>query len=144
MQEPASTTALPADLHRAIVEQSLDAILFADRDGVIRLWNRGAEVLFGFGANEAIGQTLDLIVPERFRRTHDEGYRLAINTGHLRHEGRVLTTRSAHKYGCRLYVDFSFGLLKDAGGQVSGVFAIARDCTGRQLEQFARRACPAE
>jgi PAS domain S-box-containing protein len=129
-------------LHQAIVEQSQDAIIFADREGVIRLWNRGAEIIFGHGAHEALGHSLSLIVPEKFRRAHDEGYRQAMEKGQLRHDGRVLTTRSQHKYGCRLYVDLSFGLLKDGSGRVTGAFAVGRDCTARHLEQQAMRLVP--
>ena len=128
-----------ASLHRAIVEQAQDAIIFADRDGVIHLWNRGAEIIFGFAAAEALGQNLDRIVPEKLRRAHDDGYRHAMETGQVRHDGRVLTTRSQHKYGSRLYVDLSFGLLKDEAGQVTGAFAIGRDATARHLEEQARR-----
>lgn len=126
-------------VHRAIVEQAQDAIIFADRDGVIRLWNRGAEIIFGFAAAEALGQSLDLIVPEKLRRAHNEGFRHAMETGQVRHDGRVLTTRSQHKYGSRLYVDLSFGLLKDEAGHVTGAFAIGRDATARYLEEQARR-----
>jgi PAS domain S-box-containing protein len=128
------------DLHRAIVEQAQDAIIFADRDGIIRLWNRGAEIIFGFSAAEAIGHDLDLIVPERFRRAHNDGYRHAMESGQVRHDGRVLTTRSQHKYGSRLYVDLSFGLLKDEAGRVTGAFAVGRDATARMQEEAARRA----
>jgi PAS domain S-box-containing protein len=130
---------LSASLHRAIIEQAQDAVIFADREGVIRLWNRGAEIIFGFAAEEAIGRGLDLIVPEKLRRAHNEGYRHAIETGQVRLDGRVLTTRSQHKYGCRLYVDLSFGLLKDEAGHVTGAFAIGRDATARYLEEQARR-----
>lgn len=130
---------LSASLHRAIIEQAQDAIIFADRDGVIRLWNRGAEIIFGFAAAEALGRNLDLIVPEKQRRAHNAGYRRAIETGQVRHDGRVLTTRSQHKYGSRLYVDLSFGLLKDEAGHVTGAFAIGRDATARYLEEQARR-----
>jgi PAS domain S-box-containing protein len=133
---------IAAGLHQAIVEQSQDAIIFADREGVIRLWNRGAEIIFGYGAQEALGHSLSLIVPEKFRRAHDEGYRRAMETGQLRHDGRVLTTRSHHKYGCRLYVDLSFGLLKEESGRVTGAFAMGRDCTSRHLEQQALRLVP--
>jgi PAS domain S-box-containing protein len=133
---------IAAGLHQAIVEQSQDAIIFADREGVIRLWNRGAEIIFGYGAQETLGHSLSLIVPEKFRRAHDEGYRRAMETGQLRHDGRVLTTRSHHKYGCRLYVDLSFGLLKDESGRVTGAFAMGRDCTARHLEQQAMRLVP--
>jgi len=132
------------ELHRAIVEQSQDAIIYADRDGIIRLWNRGAEIVFGFAAAEAIGQDLDLIVPEKFRRAHHDGFRLAMETGKVRCDGRVLTTRSQNKYGSRLYVDMSFGLLKDETGRVTGAFAVGRDVTARFLEQVARRATEAQ
>jgi PAS domain S-box-containing protein len=127
-------------LHQAIVEQSQDAVIFADRDGIIRLWNRGAVIIFGFANDEAVGHSLSLIVPEKFRRAHDEGYRHAMEKGLLRHEGRVLATRSQNKSGARLYVDLSFGLLKDETGHVAGAFAIGRDCTARHLEQQAIRA----
>ena len=133
-----------ADLTRSIVEQAQDAIIFADREGIIRLWNRGAEIIFGFAAAEAVGHSLDLIVPERFRRAHNEGYRRAMETGQVRLDGRVLTTRSQHKYGSRLYVDLSFGLVKDEAGHVSGAFAVGRDATARYLEEQARRTAADE
>lgn len=142
MHELSSGNSPGPGLHQAIVEQARDAVIFADREGIIRLWNRGAEIIFGYAVNEAIGRTLALIIPEKLRRAHDEGYRNAMEHGRLRHEGRVLTTRSCHKNGARLYVDMSFGLLKDESGRVGGAFAIARDCTARHLEQQAR-AVPA-
>jgi PAS domain S-box-containing protein len=127
------------ELHRAIIEQAQDAVIFADREGVIRLWNRGAEIIFGWGEAEALGRPLTLIIPEKFRHAHDEGFRRAVQTGQIRHDGRVLTTRAQHKWGSRLYVDLSFGLLKQGDGIVTGIFAIGRDATGRHLEEVARR-----
>ncbi len=138
MNEPVQLSG-PHDLHRAILEQAHDAVVFADREGVIRLWNRGAEIIFGYGAAEAIGQNLSLIIPEKFRHAHDEGYRHAVHSGQMRHDGRVMTTRAQNKYGSRLYVDLSFGLLKDEAGAVIGVFATGRDSTARHLEEVARR-----
>ncbi len=133
-------TLAASGLHQMILEQMQDAVVVADTEGTIRLWNRGCEVLFGFAAAEAVGSGLDLLVPPKFRRAHDEGFRQAIAAGHLRTtEGRVLTTRSNHKNGCRLYVDFSFSLLKDRRGQVLGVIAVARDATARHLEEVAHR-----
>jgi PAS domain S-box-containing protein len=139
MRLPPHLTHGAGELHRAIVEQAQDAIIFADREGVIRLWNRGAEIIFGWGRAEAIGRNLSLIIPEKFRPAHDEGFRRAVQSGQVRHDGRVLTTRAQHKYGSRLYVDLSFGLLKDDNGIVTGVFAIGRDGTARHLEEIARR-----
>ena len=127
------------NLHRAIIEQAQDAIIFADCGGTIQLWNRGAEIVFGYSAAEAIGQSLDIIVPERFRQAHNEGFTHALGTGRTRNDGRVLTTRAQNKFGSRLYVDLSFGLLKDEAGTVIGAFAIGRDVTARHLEQVARR-----
>lgn len=123
-----------------ILEQMLDALIFADRDGIIRLWNRGAEVIFGFTAAEAVGASLDLIVPERLRAAHNNGFHRAVASGHLKSHGEVLTTRANHKYGSRLYVDFSFGLLKGEAGELLGVFAIGRDATARHLEGIAKNA----
>lgn len=139
MKLPPYLTHCAGELHRAIIEQTQDAVILADREGVILLWNRGAEIIFGWGAQEAIGQPLSLIIPERFRRAHDEGFHRAVHAGQVRHDGRVMTTRAQHKWGCRLYVDLSFGLLKDENGIVTGVFAIGRDGTARHLEEVARR-----
>ena len=127
------------NLHRAIIEQAQDSVIFADRAGIIQLWNRGAEIIFGYAAAEALGQSLDLIIPEKFRPAHNEGFRHALATGLTRNDGKVLTTRAHNKHGSRLYVDLSFGLLKDASGTVIGAFAIGRDATARHLEEVARR-----
>ena len=90
-------------LFEALVEQTPDAIIFADCDGMIRVWNRGAETVFGFSAAEVIGSSLDVIIPERFRRAHWEGFHQAIERGHTQHGGQVRTTRSIHKLGHTLY-----------------------------------------
>jgi PAS domain S-box-containing protein len=129
----------PDALRAAVIEQMQDAVIVTDREGIIQVWNRGAEVLFGYGAQEAIGAGLGLIVPEKFMRAHEEGFRHAVAAGRLRTDGRVLTTRSRDKYGSRLYVDFTFGLLKDATGEVIGVFAVGRDATARHLEEVAKK-----
>ena len=125
---------------QAIVEQAPDAIIFADRDGAIRIWNRGAEAVFGYAAGETLGKSLDLIIPERFRRAHWEGFRRAIDTGQTKYADRVLTTRSVHKNGSKLYVDLSFGLVRDGAGTVAGALAIGRDCSTRYLSDSALRA----
>lgn len=132
------------ELRATIVDQMADAVVLVDRDGLIRLWNRGAEVLFGFSAAEALGATLELIVPSRFWRGHDQGFRRAIASGSLRLDGQVMTTRSNHKHGCRLYVDFTFGMLKDASGAVTGIFAVGRDATARHMEQVAAKVLEAD
>ncbi|HWJ46717.1 MAG TPA: PAS domain S-box protein [Candidatus Udaeobacter sp.] len=128
------------DLHRAIVEQAPDAIIFADRDGSIRVWNRGAESIFGYAAAEVLGKSLDVIIPERLRHAHWEGFHRAISTGETKYGRRVLTTRSVHKNGSKLYVDLSFGLVRDGAGAVTGALAVGRDCTARYLAEGAPRA----
>jgi len=85
------------DLCAKIVEAASEAVIFADREGRVRLWNRGAELLFGYAAAEAEGQRLDIIVPERLRRAHWDAFDRSIETGHTKHVDRVLTTRSMHR-----------------------------------------------
>lgn len=131
-------------LYRRIVEASSDAVIFADRDGVIRLWNRGAELVFGFSASEAIGHSLDVIIPERLRPAHWDAFHHSIETGRTRYVDRVLTTRSTHKDGERRYVDLSFGLVKDGEGAVLGAFAVGRDVTKHYLDEAATRKRIAE
>lgn len=121
------------NLLQAIVEQAPDAIIFADYNGAIRVWNRGAETDFGYSAAEALGNSLDVIIPERLRSAHWEGFRRAIDTGQTKYGSRGLTTRSVHKDGTKRYVDLSFGLVKDGTGAVAGALAIGRDCTTRHL-----------
>jgi PAS domain S-box-containing protein len=125
--------------HR-IVAATSDAVIFADRDGLVRLWNRGAELVFGYSAPEVLGQSLDIIIPERLRRAHWEAFDRSLQTGQTKYTDRVLTTRSVHKSGARIYVDLSFGLVRDADGSVLGAFAIGRDCTARYLEERALTA----
>ena len=128
---------MPDSIRDRIVDAMHDAVICSDTEGIIRLWNGGAEKVFGFAAAEALGSPLDMIIPERFRGAHDHGFRQAVATGHLRVAGKVLTTRATHKDGRRLYVDFSFGLVHDEAGAVTGVFAVGRDVTQRQLAQAA-------
>ena len=130
----------PSTIYRAIGESASDAIIFAGRDGVIRLWNRGAELIFGYTAPEAIGQSLDLIIPERLRRAHWKAFDRSMETGLTKYTDRVLTTRSMRKDGGGLYVDLGFGLVKDANGTPIGAFATGRDCTARYEAERALKA----
>jgi PAS domain S-box-containing protein len=145
LASPSTPAARPADpsaepsLFQAIVEQTSDAVIFADADGAIRVWNRGAEALFGFTADEVIGRSLDVIIPERFRRAHWEGFHRAIESGRTRAGEPVRITRSVHKLGHPLYVEISFALVKQASGAVLGAVAVGRDGTARFLAEKARR-----
>lgn len=125
--------------YEAIVEKIPDAVIFADRDGVIRVWNPGAEAVFGFAAGEVLGRSLDVIIPERLRAGHWEGFRRAIDNGKTRYGNQVRTTRSIHKDGRKLYVDLSFGLVADANGAVVGAVAVGRDCSDRYESERALR-----
>lgn len=121
-------------LLQAVLDGLPDAFVLSDVQGVIRAWNPAAERLFGYPREEAVGENLNLIVPERFRPAHDAGFARAIASGELRVAGRVMRTRALHKDGRKLYVDFAFALLKDAQGTVIGVYSTARDATEAHLK----------
>jgi PAS domain S-box-containing protein len=131
-------------VYRRIVEQTTDAVIFADREGLIRIWNRGAKAVFGFPSAEALGQSLDIIIPEELRKRHWEGYNRAIDAGRTRLGGRVLVTRGLHRDGSRLYVDLSFAVIVDDEGRAEGALAIGRNVTERYLADKALRKRVAE
>ena len=127
------------ELARAIIEHSADAVIFADAEGVTRVWNAAATALFGFAADEVVGQSLDVIIPERLRQAHWSGFQRAIETGLTRLDGRATITRAIHKSGKRLYVEMSFAVVRGPAGDVVGSVAIARDATARYEAQRAGR-----
>ena len=127
-------------LCEAIVEQATEAVIFADTAGVIRIWNRGAELIFGFTAAEALGASLDIIIPERFRRAHWAGFERAIQRGQTQQGGEVRTTRGLHKDDRKLYVDLSFGVITAPGGAVLGALGVGRDCGARYLAEVEQRS----
>ncbi len=118
-------------LYQQIIEGAQDAIVFADPDGIIRLWNSGAEAIFGYSAEEALGQTLDLIVPEKMRERHWEGYRKVMETGVTKYGSDVLAVPALKNDNSRLSVEFTIVLLKDDNGKPQGTAAIMRDMTER-------------
>jgi PAS domain S-box-containing protein len=118
-------------LYQQIVEGAQDAIVFADQDGIIRLWNSGAEAIFGYSAEEAIGETLDLIVPEKLREKHWGGYRKVMETGVTRYGSELLAVPALNKDDSRISVEFTIVLLKDDTGEPQGTAAIMRDVTKR-------------
>src|SRR3954454_20078252 len=128
------------DLAHLILTTASDAIVAADRDGLIRFWNPGAERIFGFSSAEAVGQSLDLIIPERQRARHWEGYREVMLTGESRYDhGDLLSVPSLRKDGARISVEFTIIPLKDAEGRMEGMAAIMRDVTKRFEEMRALR-----
>ncbi|MCZ2134888.1 MAG: PAS domain S-box protein [Burkholderiales bacterium] len=124
---------------QGIVTDVAEALIYADRDGIIRAWNAQAEAVFGFSAAEALGQSLDLIIPEHLREAHWVGWRAALERGRTRLGAQVRTTRGLHREGRKLYVDMSFAVVHDAEGRACGSVAMARDATERYLAERARR-----
>jgi PAS domain S-box-containing protein len=120
-----------------VLAQTVDAVIYADADGVIRLWNPAAEKIFGFTSAEAIGSSLDLIIPERLRAAHWRGFRAAMATGTTRLAGRATLTKGLHKSGTSVYVEMSFSVVKDAAHRVLGSVGIARDVTERHRNSRA-------
>ena len=110
---------------RNLVEQAPDAMIFADREGTIRVWNTRAEEMFGYAAGEAIGRSLDLIIPEHLRAAHWQAYHRAIAAGRTRSDGEPMLTRATHKDGGKLYVELAFAIVSDERG-VLGALATAR------------------
>ena len=125
------------DLAERILESAADAIIFADRSGTIRRWNRASAALFGFSAEEALGQSLDLIVPEHLRAAHWRGFDAAMASGALKLAGRPTLTRAQAKGGRKLYVELTFALVAGAAGP-EGAVAMARDVTERVERERAR------
>ncbi|WP_427911450.1 PAS domain S-box protein [Ramlibacter sp. MMS24-I3-19] len=121
-----------------ILEQTTDAVIYADRQGTIARWNQAAASLFGHSAAEAVGQSLDLIIPEHLRAAHWKGFDAAMASGTGRLAGRPAMTRAVRKDGGKLYVEMTFAVVRDDAGTVLGSVAIARDATERM--QQARRA----
>lgn len=135
MQGNSGFTDVNSDIFEAIVAQAPDVIIFADCEGAIRVWNHGAETVFGFAASEVLGDSLDVITPERLRKAHWDGFHKAIDSGQTKYRNKALTTRSVHKDGSKLYVELSFGLVRDGSGTVVGSLAIGRDCTARAISR---------
>lgn len=121
--------------YRQIVEGSPDAVVLGDREGKIRIWNAGAVAMFGFSAEEALGQSMDLIIPERLRGRHWEGYDRTMATGLTRYgAGDLLAVPAITKDGRTISIEFTIQMLKDDAGGIVGPVATIRDVTKR----FAR------
>ena len=127
-----------AQLAGAIVGTAADAILATDRQGIIRFWNPGADRIFGFTQEEAVGASLDLIIPERLRQRHWQGYQRVIATGTTRYgTGDVLAVPALTKDGRQISVEFTILLLRDASREITGMAAILRNVTAR-FEEIRR------
>ena len=114
-----------------LVEEAPDAILIADREGIIRFWNRGAELVFGYDASEAVGQSLDLIIPENLRGRHWEGYWRVMSSGETKYNTGLLSSPGQRRDGSRVSLEFSIVLLRDEAGAMQGCATVMRDVTER-------------
>lgn len=126
-------------LCRTLVRDAADAIVYADEKGVIGFWNKGAERIFGFSSEEAVGQTLDIIIPESLRKRHWEGFGATMRTGKTRYgAGDMLAVPALRKDGSRLSIEFTI-LPFYEGEHLAGIAAILRDVTSRFEEMKALR-----
>ena len=121
-----------------------DAVVVADPEGAITVWNPAAERIFGFTATDALGQTLDLITPERHRRRHWDGYAKTMRTGTTRYGAETLRVPAIHKDGRQLSIAFTVGMIRDASDRVTGIVAVIRDETERWSEEKRLRQRVAE
>lgn len=132
---------------KRIVEAIPDAVVFADREGIIRVWNAGAEAMFGFGSEEAVGRTLDLIIPEKMRGRHWEGYRRVMETGTTKYGRGLLAVPGIRKDGTRISLEFSVAMIRGEDGRPEGIAAVMRDVTERwrkEQEERKRRTTAGE
>jgi PAS domain S-box-containing protein len=128
-------------LDASILNDVADALIYSDRSGTITRWNRASTTLFGFAAEEALGQNLDLIIPEHLRAEHWKGFEAALASGRMKLAGKPTLTRALHKSGRKLYIEMTFALVRDGAGTVQGSVAMARDVTERvERERAAKPA----
>ena len=116
-----------------------DAIVVCDPSGAITLWNPAAEYIFGFTEGEALGQSLDLIIPERLRQRHWDGYHKTMQTGQTRYGHDVLRVPAAHKDGRAMSISFTVALLYSADKKITGIASVIRDETSKFNEDRALR-----
>jgi PAS domain S-box-containing protein len=136
-----SLGALPHDLAVRILDDSPDAIMICDRSGTMRYWNAAAERVFGFRRTEALGVSMDLIIPERLRARHWVGWERAMRTGVTHYgEGQLLAVPALHKDGRQVSIEFSIQLVKDTDGDIEWVVAIIRDVTRSYIREKGMRA----
>ena len=127
----------------ALLQSSADAVIASDRAGAIVFWNPGATRIFGHTADQAIGQSLDLIIPENQRARHWAGYDEVMKTGKSRYaDGAVLAVPALHKDGRRMSLEFTIVPLKDSAGAMTGMISVLRDVTARfeEMRELRRKA----
>lgn len=125
---------------KQLVEGAGDAIMVCDAAGAITLWNRAAERIFGFTEAEVLGQSLDLIIPQRQRQRHWDGYQKTMETGVTKYGADLLRVPALHKEGHTLSIAFTVSMLFSDAREVTGIVAIVRDETARFAEDRKLRA----
>jgi PAS domain S-box-containing protein len=120
-----------------LVDSADDAVIVADASGAIRYWNPASEAMFGHPREDAIGASLDIIIPDKLRDRHWDGYRRVMATGETAYAGRMLAVPALRADGSRISVEFTVTLLRDPRGSVWGIGAILRDVTARWEQQRA-------
>jgi len=131
---------LPSDFFERLVRDAPDAVIFADREGIIRYWNAAATRIFGFSRTEVMGARLDLIIPGRLRDRHWEGFDRVMGGAPSRYgAGALLSVPALHKDGRQISVEFTILALGDDAGPLLGIAAFLRDATARFEELRALR-----
>ncbi|MDX3078097.1 PAS domain-containing protein [Streptomyces sp. MI02-7b] len=127
---------LNPDVVLGMAAQAPDGVVIIDREGLIRYWNHGAERIFGFPAAEVTGRSLDVIIPERHRQRHWDGFQKSMATGSTQYgDDDLLTVPAVGAGGRKLSIEFSVVLLNDADGQPGHVGAVIRDVTARRAKE---------
>jgi PAS domain S-box-containing protein len=127
--------AVTDELLAAVTKIVGDGIVIADPDGRIAFWNAAAERIFGWAPADALGESLDLIIPERNRSAHWSGYEKTMATGETRYGNDLLRVPAMHKDGSRRSIAFTVSLLTTPDGAVGGIIAVIRDETARRAEE---------
>lgn len=130
--------------HEAMVQAMGDAVIVSDAAGRVIVWNAAAERLFGWSAAEALGQRMDMIIPERLRQRHWEGYDESMRTGHTRYAHDVLRVPAVDKAGRALSIAFTVFMLFGPDGKPSACGSVIRDETQRFAADRALRKRLAE
>ena len=120
-----------------LVQSMGDAVIISDAKGIITYWNPASERIFGFSKEEALGSTMDLIIPERLRQRHNDGYEHSMQTGTTRYGDKLLTVPALHKTGRPLSIAFTVSMIFDDNQKAVAVAAVIRDDTERFTEQRA-------
>lgn len=131
-----------AEFGRSLIENGPDAVIYADAEGVIRFWNMGAERVFGFTASEALGRSLDIIIPERLRQRHWDGFHQVMAGGQSKYGAKdLLSVPALTRSGETISIQFTVTAIHDAEGRITGIAAVLRDVTElhRELKRLRQQ-----